>query len=71
LPDPLGGILGARAHRMNHAARKVLEGRYRVVHAKPWPIGTPDFFAIDKFHPSAIGYAAWAKAALDFWQRQL
>lgn len=70
LPDPLSSILGARAHRMNHAARKVIEGRYRVVHAKPWPINTPGFFASDGFHPSAIGYTAWAKAALDYWQRR-
>jgi lysophospholipase L1-like esterase len=69
LPDPLSSILGARAHRINLAARKVIDGRYRVVHTKPWPIGTPGFFAVDNFHPSAIGYAAWAKAALDYWQR--
>ena len=70
LPDPLGGILGARAHRMNHTARRVIEGRYRVIHTKPWPIGTAGFFAVDSFHPSAIGYAAWAKAALDYWERR-
>lgn len=70
LPDPLGSILGARAHRMNRGARQVIEGRYRVVHSKPWPIGTPGFFAVDDFHPSATGYAAWARAALDFWQRR-
>lgn len=71
LPDPLSSILGARAHRINHGARQVIEGRYRVVHSKPWPIGTPGFFARDNFHPSAIGYAAWAKAAIDYWQRRL
>ena len=70
LPDPLSSILGARAHRINRGARQVIEGRYRVVHAKPWPIGTPGFFARDNFHPSAVGYAAWAHAALNFWQRR-
>lgn len=70
LPDPLSSILGARAHRMNRGARQVIEGRYKVVHAKPWPIGTPGFFAIDNFHPSAVGYAAWARAALDYWQKR-
>jgi len=70
LPDPLSSILGARAHRINQAARKVIDGRYRVVHTKPWPISTPGFFAVDNFHPSAIGYAAWAKAALDYWDRR-
>ncbi len=70
LPDPLGSILGARAHRINRGARQVIEGRYRVVHTKPWPIGTPGFFAKDDFHPSAVGYAAWARAALDFWQKR-
>ncbi len=70
LPDPLGSILGARAHRINRGARQVIEGRYRVVHTKPWPIGTPGFFARDDFHPSATGYAAWSRAALDFWQKR-
>ena len=70
LPDPLSSILGARAHRINRGARQVIEGRYRVVHTKPWPIGTPGFFARDDFHPSAVGYTAWARAALDFWQRR-
>jgi len=70
LPDPLGSILGARAHRINRGARQVIEGRHRVVHTKPWPIGAPGFFARDDFHPSAVGYAAWANAALDFWQRR-
>jgi lysophospholipase L1-like esterase len=70
LPDPLSSILGARAHRINRGARQVIDGRYKVVHAKPWPIGTPGFFAVDDFHPSAVGYAAWARAALDYWQKR-
>jgi lysophospholipase L1-like esterase len=68
LPEPLGSILGARAHRINRGARHVISGRYRVVHTKPWPIGTPGFFASDQFHPSAAGYTEWARTALDFWQ---
>lgn len=68
LPDPLSSILGARSHRINTGAREVIEGRYRVVHTKPWPINTPGFFAIDNFHPSAIGYEAWANAAIDYWR---
>ena len=70
LPDPLSSILGARAHRINRGARQVIEGRYKVVHTKPWPIGTPGFFAKDDFHPSSTGYAVWARAALDFWQKR-
>ncbi len=68
LPDPLSSILGARAHRINTGAREVIEGRYRVVHTKPWPIGIPGFFAQDDFHPSVIGYEAWANAAVDYWR---
>lgn len=67
LPDPLSSILGARATRINTGAREVILGRERVVHTKPWPINTPGFFAIDNFHPSAIGYEAWANAAIDYW----
>lgn len=70
LPEPLSKVLGARAHRMNRGARQVIEGRYRIVHAKPWPLGKPGFFAVDQFHPSATGYALWARAALDYWQRR-
>jgi len=70
LPDPLSSILGARAHRINRGARQVIEGRYKVVHTKPWPIGAPGFFAKDDFHPSSTGYAVWARAALDFWQKR-
>ena len=69
LPDPLSTILGARAHRLNVGARDVVKHRRYVVHTKPWPIGTPGFFARDDFHPSKIGYAAWAKAAVTYWLR--
>jgi lysophospholipase L1-like esterase len=68
LPDPLGTILGARAHRLNVAARhRVVEQNPRVVHVPPWPISTPGFFAIDNFHPGAPGYAEWAKRSVDYW----
>ena len=69
LPDPLGTILGARARRMNVRARAVVDRHPGVVHVPPWPIGTPGFFARDDFHPSAAGYAAWAKQAVDYWMR--
>ena len=68
LPDPLSSILGARSHRINTGAREVIEGRSRVVHTKPWPIGAPGFFARDDFHPSATGYTAWADAAIEYWR---
>lgn len=69
LPDPLGTILGARAHRMNVRGRAVIERHPGVVHAPPWPIGTSGFFARDDFHPGAAGYAAWARQAVAFWTR--
>jgi lysophospholipase L1-like esterase len=72
LPDPLGTILGARAHRLNVAARhRVVEHHQRVVHVPPWPISTAGFFAIDNFHPGAPGYAAWAERSVDFWIRSM
>ena len=70
LPDPLGTILGARAYRLNAGAHSVLGQHPRVVHVPPWPIGEPGFFAVDDFHPSAVGYAAWAAKAVDYWTRR-
>lgn len=68
LPDPLGVILGARAHRLNVAARhRVVEGHPLVVHVPPWPIATPGFFAEDNFHPGAPGYHAWAERSVAYW----
>jgi lysophospholipase L1-like esterase len=69
LPDPLGTILGARGHRLNAGANEVLSAFPSAVHVPPWPIDTPGFFAIDQFHPSAIGYAAWARASVKYWLR--
>lgn len=70
LPDPLGTILGARAYRLNTAAHAVLADHPDVVHTPPWPIETEGFFARDDFHPSAIGYRAWAEKAVDYWSRR-
>jgi lysophospholipase L1-like esterase len=70
LPDPLGTILGARAYRLNAAAHDVLADHPRVIHTPPWPIETKGFFARDDFHPSAIGYRAWAEKAVDYWSRR-
>lgn len=69
LPDPLGTVLGARAHRLNAGAHEVLAHFPTVVHTPPWPIDTPGFFAVDDFHPSAVGYAAWARSAVDYRPR--
>lgn len=69
LPDPLGTILGARGHRLNAGAHEVLGAFPSAVHVPPWPIDTPGFFAIDQFHPSAVGYAAWARASVKYWLR--
>lgn len=70
LPDPLGTILGARAYRLNTAAHAVLAAHPRVVHTPPWPIEVEGFFARDDFHPSAVGYRAWAERAVDYWMRR-
>lgn len=69
LPDPLGTILGARAYRLNAGAHHVLGHHPEVVHVPPWPIRTPGFFARDDFHPSAVGYRAWAAATMKAWER--
>ena len=69
LPDPLGTVLGARGHRLNAGAHEVLSAYPTAVHVPPWPIAAPGFFAIDQFHPSAAGYAAWARSSVKFWLR--
>jgi lysophospholipase L1-like esterase len=65
LPRPLRGLLAERATALDAAARDTCHRHPRAV----WVAATalsrteigPDFFASDRFHPSAVGYARWAR----------
>jgi lysophospholipase L1-like esterase len=58
LPAPLAALLGARATRLDRAARQVFHDRGAYV-AFPPRLAT-DAFAHDGFHPGAAGCRAWA-----------
>jgi lysophospholipase L1-like esterase len=67
LPTTLGRYLAQRAGALDEVSQRVCAGQPRAT----WigstdilPIG-PDFFARDRFHPSASGYRRWARAVAD------
>lgn len=60
LPRPLNTYLGARAALLNSALRKLpIE---RMAQVAPLNRIEPELFAADGFHPSAAGYAVWARS---------
>jgi lysophospholipase L1-like esterase len=64
LPAILGRYLGERADALDAVSRQVCARQPRATWINPTdllPIGT-DFFASDRFHPSAAGYRRWARA---------
>lgn len=73
LPDPLRTALYRHSRNLERAARRVVERdeRWFITEQIPPPYG-PEFFARDKFHPSASGYTDWARWAIDeAWDRGL
>ncbi|MFI0352551.1 SGNH/GDSL hydrolase family protein [Actinomadura sp. 9N407] len=67
LPGALGRFLAQRAGVLDEVSRQVCAGRPRVSwigSADIMPIG-PDFFARDRFHPSASGYRLWGRSVAD------
>ncbi|GAA4104528.1 SGNH/GDSL hydrolase family protein [Actinomadura miaoliensis] len=67
LPAALGRYLAQRADALDAVSRRICAGRPRTTwinSAGIVPVG-PDFFARDRFHPSAEGYRRWAQAAAD------
>jgi lysophospholipase L1-like esterase len=63
LPQPLRGLLGWRARRLDRAAR-AYAGTDATVTYLPMQVESADraLFADDGFHPSAQGAALWARA---------
>ncbi|WP_157981642.1 SGNH/GDSL hydrolase family protein [Protaetiibacter intestinalis] len=73
LPEPLRTTLYRHSRNLERAARTVIarDPRWMITDQVPPPYG-PDFFASDRFHPSASGYADWARWAVeDAWHRGL
>jgi lysophospholipase L1-like esterase len=58
LPQPLRGVLGARARRLDAALGRLPARLIRVAHVGLWVHPAPDMFCADGFHPSEAGYAA-------------
>jgi lysophospholipase L1-like esterase len=73
LPEPLRTVLYRHSRNLERAAGRVIarDARWMITDQLPPPYG-PDFFASDRFHPSASGYADWASWAIDdAWPRGL
>jgi lysophospholipase L1-like esterase len=66
LPWPLGAVLGARAARLQAAARAVAADLRTVCFDFPADL-PPGGFARDGFHPAAEACDAWARWLLDAW----
>lgn len=64
LPATLGRYLAERAKALDEVSRRVCAGRPRATWLDSTDIlpAGPDFFARDRFHPSATGYRRWAQA---------
>ncbi|QNO37600.1 SGNH/GDSL hydrolase family protein [Protaetiibacter sp. SSC-01] len=73
LPDPLRTTLYRHSRNLERAARRVVarDERWMMTDQLP-PAYGPDFFASDRFHPSASGYSDWARWSIeDAWPRGL
>ncbi len=73
LPEPLRTTLYRHSRNLERAAARVVarDPRWMITEQVPPPYG-PGFFARDRFHPSASGYADWARWAIDeAWPRGL
>src|SRR5215216_7871721 len=67
LPTTLGRYLAQRAGALDAVSQEICAEQPRTTWISSTdilPIG-PDFFAQDRFHPSAAGYRRWARAVAD------
>jgi len=61
MPATLGRYLTERATALDDVAQHICASRPRVTWVTMPGVPGPDFFATDRFHPSAVGYGHWAK----------
>ena len=66
LPWPLGAVLGARAARLQAAARAAAPGMHAICFDFPANL-PPGGFARDGFHPAEAACDAWAGWLLEAW----
>jgi lysophospholipase L1-like esterase len=72
LPQPLRTALYRHSLALEGAARLIVDARPRAAMSSDPPPYTPEFWASDRFHPSASGYRDWAEWAVDeAWERGL
>ncbi|MEJ3657984.1 SGNH/GDSL hydrolase family protein [Actinomycetes bacterium KLBMP 9759] len=67
IPSALGRYLAARANALDDVSRRICAEHARatwVESADALPLAD-DFFARDRFHPSAVGYRRWAEVVAD------
>lgn len=68
LPDPLRRSLYRHSQALEREARQLVNAHPRAHMSPPPPPYTEGFFAVDDFHPSALGYQDWADFAVeDAW----
>lgn len=64
LPQPLRHIIGLQAQRLDRATQAFCHSHSAAKHIDSKFPMQADFFASDGFHPSAQGYAWWAKSLI-------
>jgi lysophospholipase L1-like esterase len=65
MPTALGRYLGRQAAALDEVSRQVCVSRPCVTWVTATGAPSPEFFCVDRFHPSAAGYRAWARMVAD------
>jgi lysophospholipase L1-like esterase len=69
VPPTLGRYLTESAAAIDSVSRQVCAERPRATWVSALEIAPPDYFARDRFHPSAAGYRRWARTVADHLAR--
>jgi lysophospholipase L1-like esterase len=65
IPATLGHYLSERAAALDEITRQICAGRSGTTWVTTTGVPPADFFASDRFHPSAAGYQLWAQVVAD------